>query len=257
MDSEAEETRRRDHDRMPAIIKVSYQSAGALQTDYAQNISQGGLFIATTEPFERGQCLELHLSCAGTRRVIPVPAEVRWVGQQGGQTGIGVQFLLDDPVVRGRVETMVNAVFEPIPPSVTGERLNIILVDPNRHACQMFKEGILSMAKRTFELEDYFVVVDVYDGRSALEMMHTSRFSLAVIELRTPEVDGVELIRRVRTEISQSMPIFAMSRPFPGDKREAIAAGADAFMNKPIQLRALFNTIRAMLSMQNDDLSAA
>ena len=48
-----------------------------------------------------------------------------------------------------------------------------------------------------------------------------------------------------------------MSRPFPGDKQEAIAAGADIFMNKPIQLRALFNTIRAMLSMQADDESDA
>ncbi len=242
----------RVHERIPAIIKVSYESAGALKVDYARNISQGGLFIATEDEFEVGQRLELHLASLGLRRSIPIPGEVRWVGEEGSppERGIGIRFNLDDPVLRARIEAMINGVFDPLPPACVGERINILLVDPNRHACRLFHEGIESMARRLFEVEDYFVVVEAYDGLTALSQLRSTRFSLVLMELSTPEVDGVELLRRIRREISQALPIFAMSRPFPGVRFEALAAGADLFMPKPIRLRALFNTLCMMLKLQ-------
>ena len=45
----------RQHERTSAIIKVNYSSSGALKMDYAQNISRGGLFLATNNPFNLGQ----------------------------------------------------------------------------------------------------------------------------------------------------------------------------------------------------------
>ncbi len=245
----------RQHERLPLLIRVSYESAGAMRSDYAQNISKGGLFVATDEPFEVGQSVVLNLVSPGARSGVAVPCEVRWVGARGAPAvqGIGVRFDLDDPVTRSRVEQMVNAVFDPIPPSVTGERLNLLLVDPNRHAARMFTEGLQAMAGRTFDVADLLHVTEATDGLQALGLLQSSRFSLALIELRTPEVDGVELIRRIRTEISQSLPVFAMSRPFPGDRHDALAAGADVFMHKPIQLRALFNSVKVMLNLQGDE----
>ncbi len=246
---------RRVHERLPAIIRVNYESAGAMRSDYVQNISRGGLFVATDEPFEIGQHIVLQLVSPGSRQGVPVPCEIRWVGARGAPPvrGIGVQFDLADPVTRTRVEQMVNAVFDPIPPSVTGERLNVLLVDPNKHAARMFADGLRSMAERTFDLTDLMHVVEAHDGLTALGLLQSSRFALAIIELRTPEVDGVELIRRIRTEISQSMPVFAMARAYPGDRHEALSAGADAFMHKPIQLRALFNSVKVMLNLQDSE----
>lgn len=250
---------RREHLRAPAIIKVNYQSQGALRSDYAQNISQGGIFIAAEGPFEVGQQLELHLAAAGVRRTIPVPGEVRWVGKQGDPPvhGIGVKFHLDDPVTRSKVERLVNAVFEPIPPAVTGERANILIVDSNRHATRMFSEGLQSMARRRYEVDDYFLIAEAYDGASALDYLQSTRFSLVIVEMRVPEVDGVELIRCIRTQVSQSLPVFAVSRPYPGDRQEALSAGADAFVHKPIRLRTLFNTVQMMLNLDHEPTSAA
>ncbi|MBU0550243.1 TIGR02266 family protein [Myxococcota bacterium] len=248
---------KRRHDRAPAIIKVNYESAGSLKSDYAINISKGGLFIATDQPFELGQALELHLSSVGVRRSIPVPAEVRWVGEQDGEQGIGIRFLLEDPITRARVETMVNAVFDPLPPAAMGERVNLLLVDPNRHACRLFREGIGSMAKRIFEVDDYFVIIECNEGLSALNHLRISKFSMVVLELQMPEVEGVELIRKIRTEISQTLPVVAMSKPTPGARYEAMASGADMFLPKPIQLRALFNTVCMMLKLQLNDREGA
>ena len=91
----------RQHQRSTAVIKVNYNSHGALQMDYAQNISRGGLFLATNSPFELGQAIELHLNTRGLEHAIAVPGVVRWIGERGVPKvkGIGIQFTLDDPKV--------------------------------------------------------------------------------------------------------------------------------------------------------------
>ena len=38
-----------------------------------------------------------------------------------------------------------------------------------------------------------------------------------------------------------------MSRPFPGDNAEALSAGADVFLRKPVQLKPLFNSLKVLL----------
>ncbi len=246
---------RRRETRFPAIVKVTYESAGAMRAEYSGNISRGGLFVVTDEELEIGQRLELHLACAGARKTIGVPGEVRWIGEKGSppQRGVGVKFLLEDPVTKARIDTLVSAVFDPLPPSVTGERLNLLLVDPNRHACRLFAEGLQKMAARRFDLDDYFVITDTHDGEAALNYLSSSRIAMAIIELRTPDVDGLELIRRIRTEISQSLPICAMSRPFPGARAQALTSGADMFLEKPVKLKALFNTVAVMLKLISED----
>ncbi len=241
---------RRREERIPAIIKVTYRNAGDMKAEYSQNISKGGLFVVTDEDFEHGHRLELHLALAGTGRSVPVPAEVRWVGERDGHRGVGLRFMLEDPVIAARIAAMVNAVYDPIPPSITGERCNLLLCDPNPHASRLFKEGLEAMAVKHFGLQDFLHVVVAKDGREALGYLRTSRFAMAIIELRSTEVDGLDLIRRVRTEISQALPICAMSRPFPGDRTEALSSGADLFVHKPVQLRGLFNTVSMMLRLK-------
>ena len=49
---------RRVHPRTPVHLRIAYQSAGVLKTDYVENISRGGLFVATEDRFELGQRIE-------------------------------------------------------------------------------------------------------------------------------------------------------------------------------------------------------
>ena len=106
----------RKFDRATAVIKVNYSTHGDLKMDYAQNISRGGLFLATENHFELGQDIELHLNTSGLKNAIAVPGVVRWVGERGTPPvkGIGVQFKLDDPMTKERIDRMVNVVDEPI-----------------------------------------------------------------------------------------------------------------------------------------------
>jgi len=245
---------RRIHARTPVHLRIAYASAGVLKTDYTQNISRGGIFVATEDHFELGQRVALELFCTGTRVSVPVDATVRWCGAQSPGPdqppilGIGLEFdTLTDPVERARLEALIDATFEPGPVIDPRDQLRILIVDPNRYARELFRNGLMSMAREVFEIDGYLAIEEAADGLEALELARGVRFDLYMVELRTPEVDGGEIIRRIRRQVTQQTPIFALSRPFPGDKAEAIAAGADIFLSKPIQLKPLFNTLKVLL----------
>lgn len=241
----------RQHERSTAIIKVNYQSQGALQMDYAQNISRGGLFLATESPFELGQGIELHLNTHGLKEPIAVPGIVRWIGERGTPKvkGIGVQFTLEDPQVKSRIDHMVSAIDQPLSPlgqddTADLETVQVFILDPNDYASKMYADGIMKMARRgegdlnaPVEVTRFTLADDL---KASLQERHCD---VLITELRTDELDGVNLIRELRAQYGERLPIFAVSRPFPRDRYEALEAGASAFLNKPLQMRTLYNTL--------------
>ena len=241
----------RQHDRATAVIKVNYQNQGALQMDYAQNISRGGLFLATDSPFEIGQEIELHLNTHGLKRAIAVPGVVRWVGERGVPKvrGIGVQFSLDDPKVKSRIDRMINALDEPLGAAQMTDTAEIItiqvfILDPNDYASKMYADGIYKMARRGEGNLNAPVEVTRFTQPDDLKQtLDERRCDILITELRTDELDGVTLIRELRAAHGEQFPIFAVSRPFPRDRYEALDSGATAFLNKPLQMRTLFNTL--------------
>ena len=245
---------RRVHPRAPVSLRIAYQSAGVLKTDYAENISRGGIFISTEDPFELGDSLELDLFCVSTEAHITVSGKVRWRGMQALSAGdapvrgIGVEFEeLKDPARKSRLEALIDAAFEPAPTVDPRQQLKVLIVDPNRYARELFRNGLRSMGREVFDVDGYLDIHEAADGLEALELSRGMRFNLYMVELRCPEVDGTELIRRIRRQVTQQVPIFAMARPFPGDRAEALCAGADVYLPKPVQLKPLFNTLKVLL----------
>lgn len=250
----------RQFDRATAVIKVNYSSHGALQMDYAQNISRGGLFLATDNSFELGQDIELHLNTHGLDRAIAVPGVVRWIGKRGTPPvqGIGVQFKLDDPTIKNKIERMVNRVDDAIRQPLFAETMEaksvqIFILDPNDFAAQMYAEGIYKMARRGEGDLSGPVEVSRFTAPADLKQTLTERQCNAlIIELKSNDFDGVKVIKNLRAEFGESLPIFAVSRPFPRDRYEALEAGATAFLNKPLQMRTLFNTLLICLQEGED-----
>jgi len=241
------------HERAPAVIRISYESAGNLMNEYTENISKGGMFIATDDAFEVDQTVDLELQCPGTRRPIPLRGVVRWAGERSPNEssppirGVGVEFDLQDPIRRARLEAMIDAAFEPIGEAPAGPPTHVLVVDANPFTRSLFKAGLESMARAGYEAETPLIVTEASGALTALAELRRGGYDLAVVDLATADLDGLGLIRRIRTEISDTLPIFATARPFPGDKAEAVAAGADVFVHKPLQLRPLFNSVKMLL----------
>lgn len=91
-----------------------------------------------------------------------------------------------------------------------------------------------------------FEVETAATGTEALERYERGRPDLVVLDLNLPDIDGTEVIRRVRER--GATPIIVLSvREAEGDKVAALDAGADDYVTKPFGADELLARVRAGL----------
>jgi two-component system KDP operon response regulator KdpE len=104
---------------------------------------------------------------------------------------------------------------------------------------------IRGFLRAAFEVEGYRFVESTSGRRGSIDA-GTHKPDLAIIDLGLPDIDGVELIRRIRAW--SSMPIIVLSaRVQELSKIEALDAGADDYVTKPFGVGELLARVRAVL----------
>ena len=89
-------------------------------------------------------------------------------------------------------------------------------------------------------------VQEAADGRSALERWEASRPDVVLLDLGLPDMDGLEVIRRIRRDAMT--PIVILSARFAErEKVEALDRGADDFVTKPFGVEELHARLRVAL----------
>ncbi len=107
-------------------------------------------------------------------------------------------------------------------------------------------EAQILRALRVILRDAGFEALPASDGEQALDVMAVERPDAAIIDLVLPDIDGVELCRRVR-EWSE-IPVIVLSAIGDEDaKVRALAAGADDYVTKPFGPRELIARLRATL----------
>jgi two-component system response regulator ChvI len=113
----------------------------------------------------------------------------------------------------------------------------IALVDDDRN--------ILTSVSMTLEQEGYQVRTYT-DGESALQGLMSKPADLAVLDIKMPRMDGMELLQRLRAR--SAMPvIFLTSKDEEVDELMGLRLGADDYITKPFSQRLLLERIRALL----------
>jgi two-component system alkaline phosphatase synthesis response regulator PhoP len=119
---------------------------------------------------------------------------------------------------------------------MTGERVLIVDDEPN----------IVQLARLYLEREGYKVDA-VGDGRSALAVVEQHPPVLMVLDIMLPEIDGLEVCRRLRAA-GNSLPILMLTaRDEDVDKILGLELGADDYLTKPFNPRELVARIKAIL----------
>jgi two-component system, OmpR family, response regulator ChvI len=113
----------------------------------------------------------------------------------------------------------------------------IALVDDDRN--------ILTSMSIALEAEGYRVMT-YSDGASALDAFKTNPPDLAILDIKMPRMDGMELLRRVRQK-SEIPVIFLTSKEDETDELFGLKMGADDFMRKPFSQRLLLERTKAVL----------
>ncbi len=97
---------------------------------------------------------------------------------------------------------------------------------------------------------DGYDVVTVADGREALARFSEQHFDLVVLDLMLPKMDGLEVCRRLRSQVGngKTVPIIMLTaRAEEIDKVLGLELGADDYITKPFSVREFRSRVKAAL----------
>jgi DNA-binding response OmpR family regulator len=124
---------------------------------------------------------------------------------------------------------------------MSGERHVVLVADDD--------EDILLLIRVVLERDGYEVIV-TRDGAEAVAAGLEWRPDLAVLDVAMPELDGLEVLRRLRADANLAeMPVVLLSaRVQEDDVRRGYDSGANAYVQKPFSPSELSEQVRELLA---------
>jgi two-component system response regulator MprA len=118
------------------------------------------------------------------------------------------------------------------------ERSRVLVVDDD--------SGVRRAIERALVLHGYDVET-AEGGRQALRLLSAGEHETLILDLSMPDIDGLEVCRRLR-EAGDRMPILMLTaRDSVGDRVAGLDSGADDYLVKPFALDELLARLRALL----------
>ena len=104
------------------------------------------------------------------------------------------------------------------------------------------------MLSRRLQKRGYEVVLAV-DGEEGVALAQSAAPALILMDMSLPVLDGWEATRQIKmTPATRAIPVIALTaHAMAGDREKALAAGAEDFDTKPIDLERLLGKIEALL----------
>lgn len=99
-------------------------------------------------------------------------------------------------------------------------------------------------------------MAEAESGERGLSMIEAERYDIVLMDLRMPGMDGLTAIQKVRQrgDDKGAVPIIVLTADTAADLREQCSAlGADDFLQKPVAMTALFESIGKVLAAKGLD----
>jgi uncharacterized protein (TIGR02266 family) len=243
-DEDPEEKRK--HVRVPVRLLVEYENAEDFIGDYTENLSAGGTFIHTNRLLEPDTTVRLALSFPGLLQRITLAGVVRW-SRGGKQPGIALEFIPDHDFEM--LPTLVQLV-EAGDASVIARVVRVLVAEDNPHIAELICSGVGASARRTFGDSLLFAFATAENGASAVELLRSAHFDVAIIDLSLPVIDGAKVIDHARSDLGLTdLPIIAISAADDFARSAALAAGANHYIPKPMRLREVLDSMRRLVPL--------
>ena len=127
--------------------------------------------------------------------------------------------------------------------------VKICLIDDDQNILASLS---LALKSEKFEVETFS------DGISGLEALNNDDFDIAILDIKMPRIDGLEVLQRLRTE-SDIPVIFLTSKDDEIDQLLGLKMGADDYITKPFSQKLLIERVKTILrtglAIKSSDLS--
>lgn len=124
--------------------------------------------------------------------------------------------------------------------------MRILLVEDEEKVARFVVRGLT---------EESFAVDSASDGVTGLELATTYNYDLIVLDLMLPQLNGTDLLRRIRLTDHRVPILMLTARDAVSDKVEHLEAGADDYLTKPFAFAELMARIKALLRRGSVDRS--
>jgi len=120
---------------------------------------------------------------------------------------------------------------------------NILIVEDS--------ETTRSLIKAVIEEMNDFNIIEAASGFEALKILPTERFSLIITDINMPDINGLELIRFVKTNpLYKDIPlIIVTTERGEEDRKKGMSLGASAYITKPFKAEELKEAIKNVLDL--------
>lgn len=113
--------------------------------------------------------------------------------------------------------------------------MKILIVDDEKKIANLLAERLSIRGFKT---------IPVYDGIAALDLLATGDFDGMVLDLRLPDIDGIEILRRVSKDLPDMRVVILSGHGNDKDFKTCLDLGAIACFNKPANIANLIDALR-------------
>ncbi|HFQ94743.1 MAG TPA: response regulator, partial [Anaerolineae bacterium] len=101
-----------------------------------------------------------------------------------------------------------------------------------------------------------FEVTVAHDGLEAVTLTKSDQPDLIIMDIQMPKMNGLDAIRAIRAdETIQDIPIIAVTAlAMAGDEEDCLAAGANAYLSKPVSLTELVEAINMQINLVTENI---
>lgn len=241
---------RRLHARYQAPYRVVISSEeGAKLASMTDNVSGRGLYLADNHdlPLDKSLDISLHLPDGGRNiRCMAKVVRKNQTATEDSPAGYGVQLEFANPDEAVAYLRRLNAL-QSGEVDTSPESYPVLVVEDNEVLAEIVANALPMFWKRRYQ-DGPFLNVDLAPSADlALEMMQKKRYFLIISDIFMPNLDGRKFISEIRSNTnSAEIPILAISAGDVGN--EVMELDADAYMDKPLRLKDLFEVTHLLLA---------
>ena len=113
-------------------------------------------------------------------------------------------------------------------------------------------ESIRNTVKAILEDEGYIVDLAA-TGREAIKRTEETLYNVALLDIRLPDMEGVELLKLMKDTVPRTRKIMMTGYPSMQNAITALNKNADAYLIKPVDIEKLLNTVKEQLQLQENE----
>ena len=116
--------------------------------------------------------------------------------------------------------------------------MRILVVEDEKRIADFLSRGLESAG---------YAVDHAPDGQTALDLVHNTEYDLIVLDLGLPDIDGLEVLQKVRNRKTSPPVLILSARDAVEDRVRGLEVGADDYLVKPFAFVEMLARVRALL----------